>query len=137
MSDGQSHQQVLWFHSDGLIRGHRKDQVDRLACDLVEHIRWIAKIQSEQSNHASQGRLVNILAMPEQVTDPGSIGIESDVPGEIDVMQLFQGLDGDIYADDMCDPALHRVRKRFQAFTPGGEIERHVELVAALPIAMS
>src|SRR5262249_42474087 len=133
MSGGQSGQQVLRFHADGLVLGHGKDHVDRLTGDLVEHIRRIAKIETEYSNDTSHGRLVDIPAMPKHVTDPGGIDIEPDIPGKIDVIQFLQGLDDNIDADYMRDPALHRLRKRLEPFATGGQIERHVEPVAALP----
>src|SRR5262244_3136486 len=69
MPDGQAGQQVLRFHADSFVGSHRQDQVDRLTFYLVEHIRWIAEIQAEQSNDACHGYIVDIVATPKHVTD--------------------------------------------------------------------
>src|SRR4029453_15924778 len=45
MSDRQTGQQVLRFHTDGLIRRHRQDQINRFAFYLLEHELGIAKVE--------------------------------------------------------------------------------------------
>src|SRR5262245_35284901 len=134
MPNGQTGQQILGFHADGLVRLHRKDQVNRFAFYLLKHELGVVKVQPKQSDHAGHGRFINIFSVPEHVPDFGAIGIEPDVPDEIDVIQFLQRLDGDIYPNQVVDPALHRLRERLESFTTRSQIERHVELIAALPI---
>ena len=64
----------------------------------------------------------------------GRLGIEADIPGEIDVGRLDQRLDLDLDREQMRDPPLDHLAERREPAPPGGEIERHVEEVAALPI---
>ena len=51
-------------------------------------------------------------------------------------MQLRKRFDRDIDAEHMRDPALHRLRQCVEPFAAGRQIERHVELVAAVPITV-
>ena len=73
--------------------------------------------------------------MPKHVADRGRVGIEPDIPSEIDVAQFPQRLDVYVNADHMRDPEFHCFCQRVEPFAPGGQIERHIEPVAAFPIA--
>ena len=64
------------------------------------------------------------------------VGIEPDIPGKIDVLQFLERLDRHVDAEHMRDPKPHRLGERVEPCAAGGQIERHVELVAALPIAV-
>ena len=62
--------------------------------------------------------------------------IEADIPGQVDVRRLDQRLDLDLDREQMRDPARDHFAERGEPAPAGGEIERHVEQVAALPVAL-
>ena len=74
--------------------------------------------------------------MPEPVADPGGLGIEPDIPGEFCIAQFGERLDRDIDPEQVRNPARHGLRKRRRAARAAGEIEPHVELVAAVPVVL-
>ena len=74
--------------------------------------------------------------MPEPVADPGGLGIEPDIPGEFCIAQFGERLDRDIDPEQMGNPARHGLRKRRRPARAAGEIEPHVELVAAVPVML-
>ena len=67
MADRQAGDQILRLHANLFVRRHRQNQIDRLAFDLVEHHRGIVERQFEQPDHLRHGRLVEILAVPQQI----------------------------------------------------------------------
>ena len=94
------------------------------------------KVSAEQPDHAPHRRLVELVAVPQRVADPGGVGVEPDIPGERRIAQFGERLDRDLDAEQMRDPAPHRLGQRGEPGAAAGEIERHVEAVAALPIAV-
>src|SRR5262245_18312732 len=122
MPDWQTGQQILRFHTYGLVRGHRQDQVHRFASYLLEHEFGIVKGHPEQSDDAGHSGFINIFSVPEHVSDFGPIGVESDVPGEIDVIQFLQRVDSDMFPDEMRDQAVVRLFGRLRSLMAGSRV---------------
>ena len=83
-------------------------------------------------------RAASSISSPFQSASPmlRAVGIEPDIPGQIDVAHLGERLDRHVDAEQMRDPARDRLAQRLQPAPPAGQIDRGVEQVAVLPIMM-
>ena len=124
------------FHPQVQVRRHGRDQIHGLLLDGLGHHGSIAKAEAKQRQHAARGLLVQGFTAPEPVADPSGHGIESDVPGEFCIAQLSERLDHHIGSEQVGNPVRHGFCKCLRSARSGGEIETHVELVAAVPIVL-
>src|SRR4029077_746700 len=110
-------------------------QIDGSAFSLVQDGFGITEGEPVKADDALPRRLVELAASPQRVPDPSRVGIEADIPGEIDIGRLDQRLDLALDRQKMRDPPLDHLAERVEPAPSGGKIERHVEKIAALPIA--
>src|SRR5262244_2331442 len=72
--------------------------------------------------------------MPKLVADPGRLSIEPDVPGEPCIAHRGERLDSHVDPEQVRDPARHGFRQRRWSPRSAAEVERKIELIAALPV---
>ena len=96
----------------------------------------IADTSGERARRCARGS-ASSSSSPFHSTSPIRVafGVETDIPGELDSRTSVSGSTINLDAEQMRDPARDHVAQRREPAPPGGEIERHVETVAALPIA--
>ena len=94
-------------------------------------------LQTKQTNQSGSHRIVEIPSIPDRVTDARGVGTQSNIPRQSRVMEFRQRLDGDIDRKQMPEPAPDYIAERDQAALADGQIQHHVEAVAAFPIATS
>src|SRR5262249_55562297 len=73
--------------------------------------------------------------VPKHVTNLGRVSIKTDIPSQIDIPQFGERFDVDIDAEQMSDPPLHDAGKRAEPIASRCQIEGHIELITAIPIA--
>src|SRR2546430_4723577 len=91
MSDRKADDEVLRLHTECTVGRHRQYQIDGLAFCLFQDDFGIRKGDSVKPDDALPRCFVELCAPPQSVPDPGRLGIEPDIPGEIDVGRLVSG----------------------------------------------
>src|SRR5262249_60547512 len=120
-------------HPRGCARNYK---IMALPFPLAQATLRIGKAEPVKADDALARRAVELSASPQGVPDPGRLGIEADIPGKIDAGRLDQRLDLDLDRKKMRDPPLDHLAERIEPTPSGGKIERHVEQIAPLPIAV-
>src|SRR5712692_6258204 len=112
MRDGQAGYEILRLHAEHPVGRHRQYQIDRLALRLVEDDFVIAQRQPIKPDDALARGLVELLAVPQRVADRSRLGIETDIPGEINTDGLFYRHDYHCHREEMRNPPLDHFAER-------------------------
>src|ERR1700733_7737073 len=134
MPDRQANDQILWLQVQRVVRGHRDDHMSWRALDLFEDSCIRRERHPKQTNDETTVCFTKLITVPECVANSRGIRVEAHVPHKILVPQLGRRIYFYFDAEQMAYPSRNYQAKRCQPTSPGGEIEGHVECIAALPV---
>src|SRR5215510_15350050 len=115
MGDRKAGHEILRLHAQHPLGRHRQYQINGLTFRLVQDDLRIAKDELVKADDALARRAVELSASPQGVPDPGRLGVEADIPGEIGIGRLDQRLDLNFDRQKMRDPSLdHRAESYWE-----------------------